>query len=127
MNEKAHIVVIDDNISSLDVVTDILEDEQYNVTPLRKLPDLRELMNLKPDLILLDIFLGSQDGRIFCSSIRSFPEFSEIPIILFSVYEVEKSEIEEVKANGFIRKPFELYSFLKYIKLHLKTTIVSDL
>lgn len=119
--EHKHIVVIDDTVTTLDVVTDILEDEKYKVTPLSKLPSVESLCEMKPDLILLDIFLnGGISGKDFCLSLRSFPQFIRLPIILFSVYSLEKSEIEKFGATAYIRKPFDMFLFLETIEECLK-------
>lgn len=60
----------------------------------------------KPDLIILDISLGSEpDGIEVCRRIR---EWSQVPIIMLSVHEREKTKVTALNAGAddYMIKPF---------------------
>lgn len=60
----------------------------------------------KPDLVILDISLGSEpDGIEVCRRIR---EWSQVPIIMLSVHEREKTKVTALNAGAddYMTKPF---------------------
>lgn len=63
--------------------------------------------DLLPDVILLDVNLGGEDGRDICKKIKK--EFIiNRPVILFSANIHALENFEENCADGFIHKPFSL-------------------
>jgi CheY-like chemotaxis protein len=59
----------------------------------------------KPDLVILDVFLGGEDSLGLIAQMKQAPEFAEIPIIVTSGMELS----ERCKAAGcdaFLLKPF---------------------
>lgn len=59
-----------------------------------------------PDLVLLDIALGSEpDGLAVCRSLR---EWTQVPIIMLSVRSEEKTKVQalDIGADDYITKPF---------------------
>lgn len=76
-----------------------------------------------PDAIYLDLYMPMMNGFECLEDIRSVPEFSGIPIIMYSTSQNEK-EIEELKlsgANQYLRKPasFNQLKTLLYKSLKL--------
>ncbi|RYY49186.1 MAG: response regulator, partial [Chitinophagaceae bacterium] len=80
-----HILVVDDDPDLLELVTLVLKRSQYQVTALQDgtkvFPTIAEI---KPDVILMDIYLGNADGRIICKELKSDDKFNTIPVILYS-------------------------------------------
>ena len=77
----------------------------------------------KPDLILLDVVLPDIDGREVCRRIKSNPETTDIPVILFSSFQVEsdsQAEGLEQGADGYIARPISNREFLARVKSILK-------
>src|SRR5215213_4795598 len=59
-----------------------------------------------PDIIILDISLGSQpDGIEVCRAIR---EWNSVPIIMLSVHDDERTKVKllNVGADDYLTKPF---------------------
>lgn len=59
-----------------------------------------------PDLVLLDIALGSEpDGLAVCRNLR---EWTQVPIIMLSVRSEEKTKVQalDIGADDYITKPF---------------------
>jgi len=88
-NQKAKILVIDDDPDFTDAVTPILESALYNVIAAADAKEGKEkIFAEKPDLILLDIMMDSLfDGFSLCHAIKTskeYKEFKDIPIIFIS-------------------------------------------
>lgn len=117
------ILVVDDDVDILTVVQLVLESNGFNVVAISKWQQIfPQIGSFKPDLILLDVSVGTQDGRNICKQLKSDEKFKAISIILFSAnHNVEKS-IPECLADGFISKPFDINDLIQGINNQLLET-----
>lgn len=83
---------------------EFLEKQGFFVYAPDRLPG-EELFQEKPDLILLDIGLGEENGIKVCQNIR---KTQDIPIIFVTGQNTAESEIQGFLAGGddYIRKPY---------------------
>lgn len=117
------ILVLDDDIDILTVVQLVLSNNGFDVTAIS---DWRQIYTqvdtFKPDLILLDVSLGTQDGRNICKQLKSSVDTKHISVILFSAnHNVEKS-VSECFADSFISKPFDINNLIESINDRLLET-----
>ena len=117
------ILVVDDDIDILTVVQLVLETNGFEVVAISNWQQIYTQIDIfKPDLILLDVSLGTQDGRNICKQLKSANNTKHISIILFSAnYNVEKS-ISECLADSFISKPFDIKDLIEGINNQLLET-----
>lgn len=118
---KKKILLIDDEMDLVNLVTMRLELHDYAVVPLYTSKRALEIAKREePDLILLDIMMPDMNGYEVCKILRSNDKTKDIPIILFTAKkgEAEKMsrEYREVGANGCITKPFEPEVLMEKIK-----------
>lgn len=68
----------------------------------RKIPDVR------PDLILADVFMPVRDGYELCDWVKKSEQFSHIPVFLLvgAFDPLDEHRVQAVKADGIIKKPF---------------------
>ena len=112
-----HILVVDDDIDLLELVTLVLKRSNYKVTALQDGSKVEpELSNINPDVILMDIYLGSTDGRNICKSLKSNASSRDIPIILYSAGNITSQSIKDSLADSFIVKPFNNAEILEKIQ-----------
>ena len=108
------ILLIEDDLSTIELVTNYFEAKGYTskgvITGAKGLEELN--FNI-PKLILLDIILPDVSGFTICKKIKSSEKFSNIPIIYLTAVPGNKvnEKIEETKADGYILKPFDLSDF----------------
>jgi two-component system phosphate regulon response regulator PhoB len=112
------ILAVDDDRDILDVLQYILEDSGYEVETLSDGQFLFEKINAHmPDLILLDIMLGSLDGRDLCKAVKATDATHDIPVILISAsHNVAGSMNQKGAPDAFIAKPFDIDDLLTAIK-----------
>lgn len=116
MNATKKIVVIDDDVHTVEILALILKNSGYEVMCETdgKLAFLK--INFLPDLIILDNSLGEEDGSLICSQLKQSQTLGTIPIIMVSA----TPEIEAVAfaagANAFLPKPFSMQQLLKLIE-----------
>ncbi len=77
---------------------------------------LSSLSRMRPDLILLDVILDSDDGRVLCKELKLSDDYKTIPIILISGDPEKLLDPQEVFADGILQKPFRVESVLSKIK-----------
>lgn len=82
----------------------------------------RELMDKKPDLILLDIMLPDEDGLTILKNLRERRETRKIPVIMVTA---KTTEIDKVKgldngADDYMTKPFGVMELVSRVKALLR-------
>ena len=105
---KQTILAVDDSPSMLRSIHFALHNK-YKVHTLQKPENLQKnLLNLKPDLILLDYNMPVINGFELFKVIREFPEFQKTPIVfLTSESSVDHlTEAINLGSSDFIVKPF---------------------
>jgi DNA-binding response OmpR family regulator len=114
------ILVIDDDVDLLFLGSFLLRQKGFDVFSLAKTDNLFYSIGFfKPDLILLDVKLGDQDGRNICRQIKENPGTNSIKIILYSAFPETSIEYAKYGADDFIVKPYELDHLVARINHHL--------
>lgn len=115
------ILAVDDDNDILEVLQFILEDSGYEVETLSDGHFLMDTINKHaPDLILLDIMLGTMDGRELCKEVKNTASTHSIPVILISAsHNISSSMNQDGAPNDFIAKPFDINNLLAKIKYQL--------
>lgn len=108
MKTKQKILVVDDDLDILSVVTISLKDKGYEVEgTLNGDETIKRVEEFKPDLIIMDIYLSGTNGKEICKKLKQTKKTRSIPIILISASAQLRDTVRECGANGFINKPFE--------------------
>jgi DNA-binding response OmpR family regulator len=114
------ILVVDDDTDILTVVDIILRMNDYTVKVISDWEEIASAIEkFSPDLILLDVALGTADGREICKKLKKSGETEHIPIILFSAHFDLVNNIKGCMANGLVTKPFETSYLLETIRKNI--------
>src|ERR1700677_5234914 len=93
----------------------ILADAGYEVIAVNNgSAALKKIVELKPDLVILDVYMPGYSGLEVCQRLKETPDTARMPVLL-SVGKLEPFKPEEsqrVRADGFIVKPFEASELL---------------
>jgi DNA-binding response OmpR family regulator len=120
-----HILVIDDALDLLQLLSVFLEEEGYEVvlsaTPFHQVAEVEQI---HPDLIILDIVFGQeQTGWQMLDALRSNRSTSGIPVVICSaaLLRVQKQE-DSLKEQGIpvVYKPFDIDVLLDTIRTLLE-------
>lgn len=115
----------------------IVEDDAFNMQLIRSLLTKISDMNLISsydgksalnilhseediDMILLDIRMPIMNGKDMLTSIRQNSAFDNIPVLIISVDNSNKSELLEMGADDFILKPFNIEDLASKISTSFK-------
>lgn len=117
---KKRVLIVDDSADLLALNRTILEMEDYEVfTAQSGAASLKLLSEIaQPDLILLDIRMEGMSGPEFLFALeKERPDILEnVPVVFLSASE----SVQESKAVGFIRKPYEIENFLAAIHRYIE-------
>ena len=109
------ILLADDSVTAQNMGRKILADAGYEVIAVNNgSAALKKIAELKPDLVILDVYMPGYSGLEVCQRLKESQETARIPVLL-TVGKLEPFKPEEaqrVRADGFIVKPFEASELL---------------
>ena len=115
---KYKILIIDDEEMILSMMEKCL-GEEFSVYTAENAKKALELLNVIPDIILLDINMPEMDGLELCQLIRGH---ISCPIIFLKARVTERDVIKGLSVGGddYITKPFRMDELLARISAHLR-------
>jgi CheY-like chemotaxis protein len=112
------ILLADDSVTAQNMGRKILADAGYDVVTVNNgSAALKKITELKPDLIVLDVYMPGYSGLEVCQRLKDSDETAHIPVLL-TVGKLEPFKADEarrVKADAHIVKPFEASELLTAI------------
>ena len=111
---KEKILVVEDNLLNLELVTDLLETSGFIVCHAHTAEEgLRAARELAPDLILMDLSLPGMDGLAATRTLRDDPATRHLPIIALTAHAMKGDEALALRAGceGYLTKPIDTRTF----------------
>lgn len=115
---KKRILVVEDEVSLLQLLTLVLTKEGYEVHACQTGREaIARMKELHPHLVLLDVMLPGLDGRAIASIMEQDDELSGIPVIVTSAL-VESAHMFQPfpQVKDFCAKPFVLKELVIKVK-----------
>ncbi len=118
---RQHIFVVNDSAEFLDIMRELLQDEQYNVTTTNFVPDtFAQIESANPSLLLIDLVVGEEAGWDLLTELRREATTRQIPVILVSttasLLERTRDEHAAVGGDRYLVKPFDLDELLTMVQ-----------
>lgn len=116
--EARKVLVIDDDLNIIKLMTYVLKKEKYEVVTARNGQDgLKLVKEFKPSLIVLDLMMPVMDGFKFLEQFKSIT-MADIPVIVTTArgYTKETEKIINAGASAYIEKPFDRKVFLDTVR-----------
>ena len=116
------ILIVEDDEKLRDELEIFLKNNGYKAESLKSFENtLNDILEIKPDLLLLDINLPGADGEFLCKEIR---KKSNMPIIIVTSRDNEIDELLSINngADHYITKPFNIHILLAKISSLLRRT-----
>ncbi|MGA3088687.1 MAG: response regulator [Terriglobales bacterium] len=112
------ILLADDSVTAQNMGRKILADAGYEVVTVNNgSAALKRIAEIKPDLIVLDVYMPGYSGLEVCQRLKDSDDTAHIPVLL-TVGKLEPFKPEEarrVRADAHIVKPFEASELLTAI------------
>jgi DNA-binding response OmpR family regulator len=112
------VLVVDDDPQANHLLKLLLELDGFDVVLCpRAEKTLPTVQAEKPDVLLMDVHIGSASGLDVLRDLRQDPSLTALPVVMFSGLNVEY-ECQKAGANAFLLKPYaqdELTATLKKV------------
>ena len=116
---RASILVVEDDPDLLSLVEMILADEGYRVRTAREGGEaLRRVSEEMPGLVFLDMRMPGMNGWEFAREFRA-RHGAACPIVVVTAAEDARRRAEEIAAQGWIAKPFQIADVLAAAARHV--------
>ncbi|MEZ2226214.1 response regulator [Microcoleus sp.] len=110
-DNKGNILIVDDLIENLQLLSDVLFKLGYTVRSVTSGVMALKTIKVKcPDVILLDIKMPQMDGYEVCKAIKSDENIRHIPVIFISALDDVFDKVKAFESGGidYITKPFHI-------------------
>lgn len=115
----AKVLVVDDDRGGAEAVSDLLEDQGYEVdyaaNGQEALEHLRDESAL-PGVILLDLWMPVMNGWTFREAQRQDPKLAEIPVVVITA--TTPPEDDPMRELPILSKPVDVESLLELVARH---------
>ena len=115
---KCRVLVIEDNLLNLELVTDLLEASGHIVCSARTAEEgLRLAHEARPDVVLMDLSLPGMDGLAATRALRADPATGDLPVIALTAYAMKGDEEAALSAgcDGYLAKPINTRTFARRV------------
>ncbi len=123
INLTSNILIVDDEIPNLQLLTQVLSDAGYQTLRSLRRPQLaiESALAQPPSLILLDVRMPEMDGFDFCRRLKQEERTRDIPVIFVSALQDVQDRVRGFEAGGvdFISKPYQETEVLARVRTHL--------
>ena len=110
------ILIIEDDVDTLEVMELIFRDSGYAIIKANRLVPIKEIISITPNLAILDIMLPYGFGSDICLEIKNDPKSKHIPVILYSASSDLKKLAKASHADAYLEKPFDLNMLLEMVE-----------
>ena len=118
--QKKCVLIYDDDLEILFLCKAILSKSSYRVETLSCCENvLEDVARIKPDIILMDLWIPEIGGEKAIEIVKTNPETNHIPMLIFSANAEIATICKKVNANGFIEKPFDISGFNEAIQKNI--------
>ena len=110
---KQRVLVVEDNPANLELITDWLESEGFEVHSAMTLEDgFAALKGDLPNAVMLDVQLGAEDGLALASWIRKEPRLRDLPVIAVTAHAMitDQERVMQAGCNACVSKPIDFHA-----------------
>ncbi len=113
------ILVVDDDALIREELRDGLIDAGFATDTAPNGAEANRLLRrlgYRPDLILLDLMMPVMDGWQFRAGQLRDPSLAPIPVLLLSAAADVRRDCAELKASGYVKKPFHMGALVAAVR-----------
>jgi CheY-like chemotaxis protein len=118
------ILIAEDHQDSQEALAALLDAFGYEIHLARDgRQAVAKAVEVRPDLILMDIMMPEMDGLTATRTLRSTPGFGDVPIIALTAMEGARQVALEAGCSDVVPKPIEIASFLHRVRAWIDGTL----
>ena len=114
------VLIVDDDVTMTSLLTTLLQLDGYDVLQASSRDSmLRVLDEHRPDVVLMDVFIGDADGLEILADLKASDDHRlDMPVVMTSGMNLSR-ECEAAGASAFLMKPYDPERLLSLIKKQL--------
>ena len=118
---RKHIFAINGSPAFLNVVRDLFQEEEYNVTTTNFVPtSFEHIQAVRPDALIVDIVVGQRAGWELLEQLEADADTAGIPVLVVStdprLLTRARDQAARYGTHRYLDKPFDLDSLLTTIQ-----------
>lgn len=119
--QRKHVFAVNGSPEFLDIIRELLQGEQYNVTTTNFVPKtFDQIQALGPSLLIIDLVVGDQAGWDLLERLGAGALVRDIPVIIVSTsgrnLEIMEENPNRLGGQRLLRKPFDLDDLLEAVE-----------
>ena len=109
------ILIVDDDLSILEVERAVLVEEGFRVTEARNGAEALVALEADPPaMIVLDVQMPGIDGPTFARELRT--RLRHVPLVILTAAADPKHEADRCNAEAYLRKPFHADDLMRLVR-----------
>jgi DNA-binding response OmpR family regulator len=117
---RPHIFVVNGAPDFLNLMRELLQDEDYNVTTTNFVPlTFDQIATARPDVLIVDLVVGQRAGWDLLEALHADAATAEIPVITVSTDPAYLTRAQDLAARygtaALLQKPFDLDDMLALV------------
>jgi len=105
---QKRVLIIENDRDIRDLVEMILKEEGFETLSMPEPRTLDQILEFKPDIILIDEFVNNKPGHRLCLKMKHSNLLKNIPVVVLSTALDIELIAKECEANDYLRKPFDI-------------------
>jgi CheY-like chemotaxis protein len=118
------VLVIEDSNTSRKVISMVLKRQGYSIVEATTGGEgLARMLDIVPDMVLLDVMLPDMDGYQVLFEIRATPRLKDVPVVMLTGKRGSADRMKGIAsgANEYLTKPFDPAKLLNVLKRFIGT------
>jgi CheY-like chemotaxis protein len=113
-----HALIIDDQISNIEVLSLLLEPEGVTYSGVTSPRDVLPMLDQIPklDVVFLDLEMPNIDGYEVLGVLKADPRLAGIPIVAYTIHTSEMSAAQSAGFDSFLGKPLRTAEFSQQLR-----------
>ncbi len=121
MKQRPKILLVDDDVDLVKVMSGALESKAYEVVVAYNGQEgLEKAKKEKPDLVVLDILMPVADGFTFADQFRKDPSLAKIPVLALTSFSESLGQPFPFEVTEYIAKPIKPRDLVAKVEGFLK-------
>jgi two-component system alkaline phosphatase synthesis response regulator PhoP len=123
MKGRPKILLVDDDVDLVKVMSGALESKAYEViVAYNGQEGLEKARKEKPDLVVLDILMPIANGFVFADQFRKDPSLAKVPVLALTSFSESLGQPFPFEVSEYIVKPIKPRDLVAKVEEFLKKT-----